>query len=235
MIFLSMALAAPPSDPAEIQPEDLVGTWRMELNVVTDAKVPVLGNSPVLSKRVNIATIELVDGELIQSHTSCSVTAVTERAIGVPKIPQSFTDALPDKSYPIELSVEDGKLRYAVDLKTEAVGYDASEPLPVPTLPEDPRVVDVDEDGHPGVTIQIYAPLFGDVDIYIVQYSRTTLSGVVKNVDRIAGGAEVEFLIQNLVGASNSLFVRKTELSPNNERSNFKLRRLPDGATCESL
>ena len=231
MIFLlSTALAAD-----VVEPQDLVGTWRMELNIVTNAKVPILGNSPVLSKRVNVATIEWVDGELVQSHETCSVTAITERAIGVPKIPQSFADALPDKTYPVELEVVDGKLTYTVDLKTEAVGYDAGDPLPVPTLPEDPRVQDVDEDGHPGVTIQIYAPLFGDVDIYIVQYSQTHLSGTVKNADRIVGKAHVDFLEQNLVGASNSLFVRKTDLESDNDRSSFKMKRLPDGATCESM
>lgn len=218
-----------------LEPRDLVGTWRMELNLVTDAKVPVLGNSPVLSKRVNIATIEWVDGALVQTHTACSVTAVTERAIGKPKIPQTFVDALADKTYPVELTVQDGQLHYAVDLRTEAVGYDAGEPLPVPTLPEDPRVVDTDEDGHPGVTIQVYAPLFGDVDIYIVQYSQTWLSGTVRNQNRISGSAEVKFLTQNIVGASNSLFVRKTDLASDNSRSNFRLKRLPDGATCESL
>jgi len=228
----ALLLAASPPVAEDFDP---VGTWKLELNIVTDATVPVLGNSPVLSRRTNLATVKRVNGVLMQHHTACDVTAITERAIAVPVIPEAFVKALPDKTYPVALAEGDEGLTYAADLQMEVSGYDESEPQPIPIDEEDPRVFDHDEDGHPGVTVRVRAPLFGEVDVYMTQLAHTWLRGTVTGPDTIEGMADVEILEQEIIGASNLLFVRKTNLRVNLERSTFEMTRLPDGATCEDL
>jgi hypothetical protein len=229
LLALALLAAAPPKD------FDPTGTWMLELDIVTDATVPVLGDSAVLSHRTNIATIRRLDGRWLQHHTTCDVTAITERAIAVPIIPDSFVKTLPDKTYVLQIEEVDGQLRYAADLQIEVSGYDGSEPLPIPIDAADPRVFDHDEDGHPGVTVGVRAPLFGEVDVYITQLAHTWLRGVVETADLIEGKADVQLLEQEIIGAENVLFIRKTNLRVNQERSSFTMTRIADGATCADL
>ena len=221
--------------PAETEPFDPEGTWELELNIVTDATVPILGNSPVLSHRTNLATVKKLDGRWVQHHTTCDVTAITERAIATPVIPDSFVEALPDKTYVLHLEEKEGQLHYAADLQVEVSGYDENQPTPIPIDAADPRVFDHDEDGNPGVTVGLKAPLFGEVDVYMTQLAHTWLRGVVETADTIEGYADVQTLEQEIIGASNVLFVRKTNLQVNLERSTFKMTRVEDGLSCEEL
>lgn len=232
-VFALVLLCA--AAPAAEDPFDVVGTWELELNIVTHATVPILGNSPVLSRRTNLATVKRLDGRAVQHHSTCDVTAITERAIAVPIIPDSFVETLPEKTYFVALEELDGVLNYVADLQIEVSGYDGTDPLPIPIDAADPRVFDHDGDGHPGVTVGVRAPLFGEVDVYMTQLAHTFLRGVVVGDDLIEGAADVQLLEQEIIGASNVLFVRKTNLKVDLERSGFVMRRLEPGTTCEEL
>ena len=85
------------------------------------------------------------------------------------------------------------------------------------------------------MTVGVRAPLFGEVDVYMIQLAHTWLRGVVETADLIEGKADVQLLEQEIIGAENVLFIRKTNLRVDLERSSFKMTRIGDGATCADL
>ena len=233
--LLGLASVAFAQEPELVQPAELVGTWAMRLKLAVIAEVPVLGDSRTVNHRTNLATIRLEDGELVQEHKACTVRVVAEQDFAKPIVPQAFTDNLPVKSYPVELRELGDQLRYDVDLQVEVMGYDADKPEPVPDDKRDRRLEDTDQDGKPAITFLVDAPFFGRVEVYAVQLAHTVLKGRVIDADRIVGSAEMLILEQRILDSSNLLFTRGAEVRPDNPRSAFEMRRVPEGSDCEDL
>ncbi|MEZ4322350.1 MAG: hypothetical protein R3F61_33060 [Myxococcota bacterium] len=199
---------------------DLTGTWRLDLHLVHDVRVPVLGHSPSDSYTVQLWTV--ADGVLENEH--CSIVAVTRRRIGKPTIPEPFVRNIRHATAPIEL---DGD-RFRVDLGTATIGYVGDA---VPTEPTDPTLVDHESDGNPGATIRVWAPLFGDVEVYVAQRTHLVLVGTVEG-DAVTGQARQEELVQHTLGAANRLFAQQPNVTPVLDESTFALTRVPAGTTC---
>jgi len=197
---------------------DLDGTWRVDLHLVHDVHVPVLGRS-----RTDAYTVQLwrVDGRrMVNEH--CSIRAVARSRIGRPTIPPAFVEAIRHAEAP--LTVDGDQL--SVDMGESRIGFDGDT---LPTRADDPTVVDHEGDGHPGATITVWAPLFGNVPVYIVQRSHLLLDGVI-GPDGVAGTARQTVLEQQTVGAGNRLFVQTPTLTPVEGR--FSMVRVPAGASC---
>ncbi len=129
---------------------DLTGTWRVDLHLVHDVHVPVLGRS-----RTDAYTVQLwrIEGDrLVNEH--CSIRAVARTRIGRPTIPEAFVEAIRHAEVP--LTVDGDRLR--ADMSESRIGYDGDQ---LPTHADDPTVRDHEGDGHPGATITVWAPLFG--------------------------------------------------------------------------
>ena len=199
---------------------DLTGTWRVDLHLVHDVRIPVLGRSRSDSRTVQLW--EIADGAMRNRH--CSIQAVARNPIGKPRIPAPFVDAIAHTAAPI--TVDGTALR--VDLGLARIGFvgDAA-----PTSPDDPSGRDHEGDGHPGATLHVWAPLFGEVDVYIAQQSHLVLEGTVDG-DRVAGRATQSELIQRTLGAANRLFAQQPDLTPVPEASTFTMTRVPAGTTC---
>lgn len=71
--------------------------------------------------------------------------------------------------------------RFAAGPYVQQFGVDLANPLldPLPTSPDDPRLVDDDGDGLPGVTIGIRHPMVGEGRIWVGQRSVARLEGKV--------------------------------------------------------
>ncbi len=106
---------------------------------------------------------------------------------------------------------------------------------PLPTDDDDPRVVDGDGDGRPGVTVEVKGFVSGQV--YLVQRLIRGLRGTVGPDGRMTGtvtGAGDQVVI----GASNGIlktFTPKFEHNPDPERNTFVWVPVPEDATCESV
>jgi hypothetical protein len=231
-ILLSSALASEP----ETEPEhpDLTGTWKMTLSISTAAHIPVLGDTVVVSERVNLVRIVEQDGEILQHHKPCTVEATSEQLIAETTIPDAFVRSLPSKTYPVNLSWDGSAWTYSADLQPERMGY-AESATRLPTEAEDDHVEDSDQDGAPGVTIRIKVPVFGVVDAYMVQTAHTLLEQGIVEADTIHGAADVQVLEQNIIGATNALFARQPTIVPVPGVNTFSLERVEDGASCLDL
>jgi hypothetical protein len=229
VLLLPLALAA--------EPPDLTGTWRLDLEVQTQATMPVFGGTTVTTHQIMLATVTRgADGRQVQTHDTCDMYATASRAITEPALPRAFVDAIPDKSYPLEFTATADGWRVDMDFKPLHIGYD-----PGPSagaLPQeigDPGVIDWDHDGHPGATIRLAVPLFGDVAVYQVQRTHARIRGTILSADRIDGKVRLDEFVQRTIGASNRLFAQNPTLEALAEKSWFRQERVPTGTTCAAL
>ncbi len=93
---------------------------------------------------------------------------------------------------------------------------------PLPTTASDERVFDQDEDGHPGVTLVLGTDL---CEIYIVQRTRTRLSGEVVDGIRVEGTFSAD-LDKVVLEATQSLCATANEVTPSLLANRFVLVRI---------
>ncbi|MBM4392560.1 MAG: hypothetical protein FJ090_15675 [Deltaproteobacteria bacterium] len=214
---------------------DFSGTWQMVLDTATHAAVPVLGRTSIYTHQTMVATVTRAgtDGFVV-SHDVCTLVAETRPALATTHFPDAFVNAIPGKSYPLELSDEGGRLRARMNLQPLAVGYDPDKTTALPQSLDSPSIVDWDNDGKAAATIEIHLPVLGTVEVYQVQVATAILDGWVRSNDEISGGAAVVGLQQRTLGASNRLFVQNPTLSADPSASSFRMTRAPEGTRCPS-
>ena len=115
---------------------------------------------------------------------------------------------------------------YHADLPTDAAGFQQA--------PAKDWVVDMDHDGHPGMTAHVQG--FASGDVYFVQRRRINLKGVTLGADRVVGLNFTDTL-KVTIGATSGLLAGATPVSIdlNPQRSWFDETRLPDGAGCDDV
>lgn len=217
--MLAWTLVCAAAEPPPPSP-DLSGTWRVDLHLVHDVRVPVLGRSRSDSRTVQLW--EVADGAMRNRH--CSIQAVARNPIGKPRMPAPFVDNIPRTAAPIAL---DG-VAFRVDLGVGRIGFTGDD---VPTEPDDAALHDHEDDGNPGATIHVWAPFFGEVAVYIAQRTHMVLEGRVEG-DRVTGRATQRELVQHTLGAANRLFAQQPQVTPVPEESSFTMVRVPSGTTC---
>lgn len=120
---------------------------------------------------------------------------------------------------------------------TMTLGADLEDPEndPLPQDADDPRVVDADEDGHPGVTVDVDGLVSGQV--YLVQRLVRGLRGTAGRDGRMTGNV-MGTGDQRVIGASSGIlrtFTPQFEHNPDPDRNTFIWVPVPDGSTCESI
>jgi hypothetical protein len=227
--------------PPESAPPDLRGDWRMDLYVVSHVRIPLLGTTTILAHTVLQVKIDGSVEAPIMHTRPCQLTPQTTRPIATTEIPQAFVDHLPPKHFLLLLSQSPDKdWQFTGDMRPQDVGWtrDKYSPTPDAPLPQDkdhPAVMDFEGDGHPGATIQLVAPLFGEIDLYVVQTAHTRLSASVGDAQIIVGEADLSNFGQRTIAASNRLFVSNPDIILDSDQSSFRLGRVPAGTTCRAL
>lgn len=195
------------------------GTYLLELDVATEARVPVIGWTPILTRSVVLAELERAGDDWTITQRVCDVRVIGGRP-AITTMPPALIAGIPVQRYPLRV--------------TEAPGGWSIEADPGPTrLGEDPTgaPVDVDHDGRPGATVWLDVPVLGRVEVYVAQVGHTRWAGGWSG-DRASGRTEVLTLAQRTLGASHTMFAgeRPTRVVP--ERSVFRLVPLSPGADC---
>ena len=216
---------------------DLSGTWRMDLSLTTEAKVPVIGKTVIQTDSIYIVEISGPPDAPVQEQRVCSITPNSSRSVVTTTIPDTFINAMPAKRFPLALTdLGDGRWRVVGDMQPLAIGFNRERsPGGVPQQADHPAIGDHEGDGHPGATVHLSAPLFGKVEVYMVQHARTVVDGVWSGGDLVEGSATVNDFGQRTVGASNRLFIANPELRAVPETSIFRLARVPAATTCAQL
>lgn len=154
-----------------------------------------------------LSELEVVGGELVTTQTFCAAEHRTDQPIET-AISDAATQAIVPVPVAVEVTDEDGTLRVRRPETPTGIGIELEDPAVdvLPTDPDDPRIVDDDGDGKPGVTVTVR--LSDDVqgELYIARRERFAYDLALQDDGSLAGHVD-DASEQLLIGASNDLFL----------------------------
>ncbi|MBE0636836.1 hypothetical protein IH601_12635 [Candidatus Bipolaricaulota bacterium] len=217
---------------------DLEGTWAMVQVYPQIAILPFAGEVERTSHVVQWVDITQ-DGETLIMQDRYCLTAIDDGTLLVKTvIPDAFMSSLQPTVRVATLAESDSEILFIQDVYTEVRGAMLTNPQDdaLPTDPDDPRVVDQDKDGYPGLTVSV--SILGIIEgaTYVVQRVRYALSGKLISPDRIEGTMEWSDE-QTVLDATNALLKADTigYPDPDPTRHLFIMLRLDGPTTCEWL
>lgn len=224
------------SDGTRSKVTDVSGKWAQKVVNSSISKVPVVGK--VTTDSIGYLLLDITqDGEdLTITSEVCDVRIDSSVKKVRTVVPQSFVDAISRETRRAELDREDGRLTFMAPKKFSTLGVrlrnEQYETLP--DEPDDPRVVDQDDDGKPGVTLRIEGMISGE--LYVIQRAWDVMRGTLEDRRYIDG--LIEWGNEQVLLDSSSVFLGSQPPSrphPNDKRSYFRTTRISDDATCGNV
>jgi hypothetical protein len=178
------------------------------------------------------------DGRLVESEEFCHAEQASDQPIET-TISDAATQAIVPESTPVEVTEIDGGLRVQRPATPTPVGIDLEDPAeePLPQDPSDPRIVDDDGDGKPGITVEVAvggAPLG---EIYLARREIFAYDMATDGPDTVTGTV-TDSSEQLLIGASDPVLAATPAQWTQFEdlsRSPIILRRVEADWDCERL
>lgn len=177
------------------------------------------------------------DGALIATESFCSSEHRSDQPITT-SLSDAATQAIKPKSIEVELSEKDGKIHLWRDETPTPLGIDLANPETemLPKDPNDPRIVDSDGDGKPGVTVTIKVSDSLQGELYIAR-REIFAYGVTEQEDGSLIGEVKDRSEQLIVGASDDIFLMAAEWSqvPDLSKSPIILKPVGEDWDCKRL
>jgi hypothetical protein len=181
---------------------------------------------------------EEVDGEIVDQASFCFSEQRTDQPIRT-SLSDAATQAIRPPATPIEVDAVDGVLRIRRAATPTPVGIRLDDPFdePLPTDPNDPRIVDDDGDGKPGltVTIEVTEDLVGE--LYIARREIFAYEAFLTEPD-VLTGTVTDDSEQLVIGASDPIFASSPAnwgQHPDLTKSPLILKRVDADWDCERL
>ena len=233
---VAMGLEVVPDD--SYSTKNISGSWASLQVVSTIANAPVIGNVGTLSIALVRWEIEQVDdGSIAVEQDACQLALESDSEFVKMLIPEPFVDSIVTYQKPgtIDLSVDPPVLN--IPMHAEVHGAVLTDDMndEMPTSADDPRVVDADGDGKPGLSVYVSGIIDGA--LYVVQRNLTSINGVVFAPDHMEGlmGFAQE---QNVLGSDNPLLADNpptSSVDPDPDASYFIARRIPASWDCATI
>jgi hypothetical protein len=226
-----------------VAPGEAAGTFALKVVNTTLVHIPVLGDAAGggTNYRLVKRTWNVDDGAYDQTSRLCGGYNVEVGGVTT-TLPESTYRAVPESTAERVTIDDDGTYAQTDHLQLWGLN-DLPDPFTTPLpadkeeaqqSPHDDRIVDMDDDGNPGVTAQITGAVQGDV--FIIQRKTVTTRGIVLGPDRALGLAQNTNEVVQL-GNTNPLLDRQSEGSsephPDPRRSWFEEVRVDDDADCD--
>ena len=223
----------PVTEPEPVLGEELVGRW---------AHYDVVAYEDDLLKTLIISygfnDFAEVDGQIVDQSSFCFSEQRTDQPIKT-SLSDAATQAIQPPPAVLEIDTVDGVLRVRRPPTPTPVGIRLDDPFnePLPTDPNDPRIVDDDGDGNPGltVTIEVTPEFIGE--LYIARREIFAFEAFLTEPDVLTGQV-TDDSEQLVIGASDPVFAS----SPANwgqysdlSKSPIILRRVDSDWDCERL
>ncbi len=230
MILLLASLAL-----ADTEPPLAPGLYRLDTVHATQSKVPFAGKVTVYNRGVTRVELLRTSTGWEQRQELCDVVVDDDLKMSTTIIPPAFIAATPRQTYPVHFTRTESGWTYRADPGPLDVGWDPRAAGGVlPEHPDSPGVLDFEGDGHPGATVQLQVPVFGAVEVYVVQRGHTTYTGRVVD-GGVQGTLQVVALDQRTIDASHRMFRGNPPVTVLPDESSLSLRPLPPGTTCTDL
>jgi hypothetical protein len=183
------------------------------------------------------ADLELRDGELWNQMTFCRADTVTDQAIEI-SISDAATSAIEPVATPVEVSGEEGNRRVVRPPTPTAIGIDLADPAneALPTDPDDPRIIDADGDGNPGVTSRVTVTEDLEGEIYLARREIFAYDVTQQAPDRLVGTI-TDDSEQLIIGASDPVFLTPAQWVQvdDPDRNPVVWQRVDDHWDCDQL
>jgi hypothetical protein len=218
---------------------DLNGHWAL-LQVTSDYwKVPLVGERQRTGRTVAKLMVEQEGWDIvIRDFSYCASWIDSGTAMVQVKIGEDFVKSIRTGPVHGRLRVEGEDLLMEVPWFVQVNGARLSDPEhdPLPGTPDDPRVIDQDADGQPGITTRITVLGLISGEAYVVQRVRLAYRGVFKTADRLRGRVLWEEE-QITLGASSIWLAQPAQgrPDPNLDHSYFLLLRIKGDEPCEEI
>ena len=224
------------SKPALPAVTDLSGTWVLETIGAQTVTAPTYSN-PFHLKSIGVILVQVAQTgsdvtvaghycDRIQNDDSANPAKVV--------VPEAWGHT----AFPIQRSgtfADNGSGQWELTLPTaiEVAGANLADPAhdALPTDANDPRVVDTDNDGFPGITVDLTGALLAG-SLMSVQRQTTTLHGLAVAADRIEGGMIFESdqsVVESDPASIKKLYqLSKSSADPAECASSFVMVKVPE-------
>lgn len=233
--LLTLAWASPAlaEEPA---PPDLSGRWAM-LQIETElSKAPMVGKVTTAARTLFLVEVAQKGTRLALREQVCAVRFQASSPTAASGVRPDFVRHLPAERRGATLAWRKGKWRLEMPRHVHVRGAKLKDKKnePLPEKASDPRVVDTEKDGLPGMTVVVDGMVKGTIGM--VQRAWTSRQGLVRSADRVDGlvrwGREQRYLT-----ASNPLLRIPVDSGPHPDRTKhtFTMRRVDAKMTCQRL
>ena len=239
LVLILFVFVIPRYGVAQTEWPDLSGSWAL-FQVISDYwDVPLLGERPRRIYQIAKIHVDQNGGDLLlRSEAICAMVFDMGTALVQISITPEFLAAVKIGPLSGKLARSEGGIAFLIPEFFVLNGVCLADPYsePLPTAPDDPRVVDLDGDGKPGFTVKVRVMGLFSGEAYVVQRLRQEYRGTVLRPDHIRGTITWKDE-QVTLGASASFFLipGKGRPDPDPNRSFFVLRRIWGDESCEEL
>ncbi len=213
---------------------DLGGTWALEVVVAAITRAPLFGETRSASRSTLLVRVTRDGDGWVQRQTVCNTVLEGGTKLARTTLPDGWRAALPDRTYPVELTRAGDTWTWRADTGVQVVGYDPARG-DLPARADEPHVVDADRDGKPGATVRVVVPGFGAAEVWVAQRGHSRLEGALVGPDRVEGRVVLLEQRQATLGASHPLFDFTPDTRPDPSRSTFAMWRVDGAAGCGDL
>ncbi len=237
-VTLSALCAGQSVREAESTWPDLSGDWAMIQVLVATADLPIVGSLFIDTIVGALTHITQSGSSLILQDRYCFTDTDPSTFLFTTSIADIVMHSILPEPRTVILSLEDCDIRFTQGWHTEVRGAVLEDPEndPLPIDPEDPRLIDLEGDGHPGMTIAASILRMFTGEGYAVQRYRYQLDGTVFDANTIIGYIDWTSE-QTVVEATNPLFMEtfSDDTDPDPTKHRFVMIRVDETWTCETL
>ncbi|RZA14391.1 MAG: hypothetical protein EOP10_28125 [Proteobacteria bacterium] len=213
----------------------LPGTWA-RVQLLTSEASALGTKSKTKVARYSLVTFANNGDEIVASEKVCEIATANSGSSSISFAP-SILKAIPDSSYSYLPNAQGTAL--ARPAAVEALGLALKDPAvgALPTSASDSRVIDQDNDGNPGVTVNVEAKVVITISAELYVAQRTFWSESLTNITADTINGSVNWTQeQTILGSSNSLFTTvKPKVTTLPAESSVTLRKLSAGAGCADV
>lgn len=227
------AATVPPTTEPGLLGEELVGRWaHYDVVAYEDGLLKTL----IISYGFNDFTE--VDGRIVDQASFCFSEQRTDQPIET-SLSDEATQAIEPPRTPIEVDEVDGTLRVRRAATPTPVGIRLDDPAneSLPSDPDDPRIVDDDGDGKPGITVTIRVTDELTGELYIARREIFAYEAFLTEPD-VLTGTVTDDSEQLVIGASDAIFATSDAnwvQHPDLTKSPIILKRVEADWDCDRL
>ena len=230
----------PPRPAAEVEfASSIVGRYAERTVVATIDSTPA-GTTKTIGSAYGFVELLMDQDKLMMVETYCHMDMLTTSPLQL-SIPDAMVHAIIPEPAPVGLTKSDEgweMLRPSIPVPVGIKLEDHNESI-LEVSPDDPRIFDADDDGHPGVSMQVSGRMYGidiEGEVYLIRRESFEYVATAQEDGKFIGVVN-DSSEQVVIGASRKMLNVQIDAyqDPDKSRSPFVLTPVSAAYDCERL